>query len=1283
MRSKKENITTPLLSICCITYNHAPFIRQCLDGFVMQKTNFPVEVLIHDDASTDGTADIIREYEKNYPKLIKPIYQTENQYSKGISISRTFNFPRIKGKYIAICEGDDYWTDEYKLQKQVDFMEANEDFSICFHPVKVYSEEEKQFIENNTVPEVPDVTDIKKLALVNYINTLSVVYRYNKQVFDDLNNFPKLPVGDYLLHMLFAKYGKIKKLSDTMAVYRLHKGGTWSSKPIEYTYPIWLKLLTGLIYHFIEDREIRSILVEQYRRLDTPEHPDFISKNATIYFNTGNGYSENEKYNISITGNELDVKCQIPENIITIRFDPIENHGCILSNLEILSYNGIVKYEPINGYKNDNGDMVFVNTDPQIELKGAANWVKIKYHILPISDSLYYKVFENYIETSRQRDELLTEKNILTAERNALTAERNGIINSWSWRLTKPLRLFKKGIKFIKRNGIAATVKKTNHYWKKTTFKKRTTRKYDTSSLISFAKTVKMFGGTIFGKKILDKWSADNSAKKILLISHELNLTGAPIALHYFAENLKKNGYYPIIISPNDGSLRALLLKEGFPVIIYYNLYASDLISQYASLFELLIVNTIVGAPIISALNSKKIPVLWWIHEANVSYHQAALAEMPEHLKNNIHVYCAGPYAVKLLKKYRPNYQINELQLYIPDHMKSLPRKNLLKIKSDKEKCIFVLVGMQEERKGQDILIQAIRMLSLEQLKRCLFIFVGRRYHLPIMKSISQIINEYPKNIQFIEELDRKSILSLYQQMDCFICPSRDDTGPIVVYDAMVMSKLIICSENTGAANFLEQMNAGLIYHNNSPEELSKKIQFVLENRFNLSQMREQARKTYELYFSQDIFKDSVEKILQKLIREKDSPYNGTVSIIIPTYNAGEELRFLIELLKSQTGIGKVEIIIVDSGSSDGTAELAEKMGAVVLRIAQSEFTHSFSRNLGAKNATGEYLLFMTQDALPTGNTWIHSLMKPIIQDNVVAVSCRETPKPECDLLGRISNWIHNEYMGILQSDRIMQLPEQNNYESIRKNAQLNDVANLIRKDIFTQFWYQGNYAEDLDLGIRLIQAGYQLSLLSSVQVIHSHTRPAVYHLKRSIVDNLALKKIMPDYPMQKIDAQTAVNRIITAYCITIYMARYLAETCETNESESGFFKRIEKYYSHVLSIVQNMTFDKLKELAKEDTKVFDSGIKAFIQKLLTDYNIAAYDPAISVDQFNYIINIIPNYLNTGKDVFSVKFKEEIGDLMVKLYGIISGCHLAFYYNEYYYEKNILNKIIGEYTKGI
>ncbi len=124
-----------MVSVFCATYNHEKYIRKCLDGFIMQKTNFKFEVLVHDDASTDKTADIIREYEEKYPDIIKPIYQTENQYSKGVQIGVTFQYPRAKGKYIAFCEGDDYWCDENKLQRQFDIMESHPECSICVHNI--------------------------------------------------------------------------------------------------------------------------------------------------------------------------------------------------------------------------------------------------------------------------------------------------------------------------------------------------------------------------------------------------------------------------------------------------------------------------------------------------------------------------------------------------------------------------------------------------------------------------------------------------------------------------------------------------------------------------------------------------------------------------------------------------------------------------------------------------------------------------------------------------------------------------------------------------------------------------------------------------------------------------------------------------------------------------------------------------------------------------------------------------------------------------------------------
>ncbi|MCO5388439.1 MAG: glycosyltransferase [Desulfosporosinus sp.] len=122
-----------MVSISCLTYKHEKYLRQALDSMLMQKTRFAYEIIVHDDASTDHTAAIIKEYAEKYPNIVKPILQTENQYSKNVSITHKFILPAAMGKYIAYCEGDDYWTDPYKLQKQVDFLEEHPEYIATTH----------------------------------------------------------------------------------------------------------------------------------------------------------------------------------------------------------------------------------------------------------------------------------------------------------------------------------------------------------------------------------------------------------------------------------------------------------------------------------------------------------------------------------------------------------------------------------------------------------------------------------------------------------------------------------------------------------------------------------------------------------------------------------------------------------------------------------------------------------------------------------------------------------------------------------------------------------------------------------------------------------------------------------------------------------------------------------------------------------------------------------------------------------------------------------------------
>lgn len=252
------------VSISCVTYNHAAYIRNAIDGFLMQKTNFPIEVLIHDDASTDGTAGIIKEYEEKYSDLIKPIYQRENQYSQGRTISAVYQFPRARGKYIALCEGDDYWTDPHKLQKQVDFLETNAEYVFTFHDALILNQktgEKRVRVGNRTI----DTTvDLKSLIIQKNIPTASIVFR-NILDFNSLPDwFNKISNGDYGLCVLLAEEGPGKYLPDVMSVYRVHEGGVWSGNGFEFTHNSDLQFYNYLLDYF-KDKDIRKTIRAKIR----------------------------------------------------------------------------------------------------------------------------------------------------------------------------------------------------------------------------------------------------------------------------------------------------------------------------------------------------------------------------------------------------------------------------------------------------------------------------------------------------------------------------------------------------------------------------------------------------------------------------------------------------------------------------------------------------------------------------------------------------------------------------------------------------------------------------------------------------------------------------------------------------------------------------------------------------------------------------------------------------------------------------------------------------------
>jgi glycosyltransferase involved in cell wall biosynthesis len=228
----------PLVSIRCLVYNHEPYLRQCLDGFVMQQTTFPFEAIVHDDASTDGSAAIIREYAEKYPDIIKPIYEIENQWGKGTIKKNMDAVMSPNSKYIATCEGDDYWTDPHKLQIQVDFLESHPDYFMSCHAYRFYYEDTKVFKPHRFVTGVPlsvfngrkyCTPSIEKFfCLPEWFTQVLTIVRRRIDYLDPEKMKQYTGYYDYITCYYMLKAGKCALFETVMGVYRKQYQGIYS-----------------------------------------------------------------------------------------------------------------------------------------------------------------------------------------------------------------------------------------------------------------------------------------------------------------------------------------------------------------------------------------------------------------------------------------------------------------------------------------------------------------------------------------------------------------------------------------------------------------------------------------------------------------------------------------------------------------------------------------------------------------------------------------------------------------------------------------------------------------------------------------------------------------------------------------------------------------------------------------------------------------------------------------------------------------------------------------------
>lgn len=296
-----------MVSIICLTYNHELYIRKALSGFINQKTDFKFEVIVHDDASTDKTADVIREFERSYPSIIKPIYEKENQFTNGDFIKRQV-LKKIKGKYIALCEGDDYWIEPLKLQYQVDILERHPEYSGCFHDAVIIGSNGKVF-RNGFFPsnffktpawENKDKEyDFEEMLGFDFIPTASIMTKTS--YYADFSNYCENPVcGDIPFKMWIASNGNMYYINKKMSAYRTFNANSASGQirnnieKLTKTYYGHVEIYEGFdkstngMYHelLVNDLKRRKIWylmsVKKYRELLTGENRKIMRTSITF-----------------------------------------------------------------------------------------------------------------------------------------------------------------------------------------------------------------------------------------------------------------------------------------------------------------------------------------------------------------------------------------------------------------------------------------------------------------------------------------------------------------------------------------------------------------------------------------------------------------------------------------------------------------------------------------------------------------------------------------------------------------------------------------------------------------------------------------------------------------------------------------------------------------------------------------------------------------------------------------------------------------------------------------
>ena len=363
------------------------------------------------------------------------------------------------------------------------------------------------------------------------------------------------------------------------------------------------------------------------------------------------------------------------------------------------------------------------------------------------------------------------------------------------------------------------------------------------------------------------------SKRSVLLVVHELSRTGAPVVVLDTAKVLVKNGFFVTVISLKNGPLMKEFLNIGVPVVVmpdmlHVQYFKSETIHFFRKMdldvffneFDLTIFVTATLFHFVERFFNSKKRIIWWIHEGSASYNLLNNF-MPKNITSNIKVVCGGEYAVSQLKLNGYHYYPTVLNYGVFDDS-----KRYSKINRNDSKVRFLLAGSIGERKGQVVLLNAIKELSDYYLEQSEFIFVGEAYKGDVIgEEITEKIKEYSMlnpNVIFLSSVSREELYKLYRTIDVLVLASYDDPMPVVATENFMFENICLCTTSTGTSYYIEDGVNGFVFDTGDIDQLRKKIEYIVDHFGELNVIRKKGRKIFDDYFDIKIFEKNILKLI-------------------------------------------------------------------------------------------------------------------------------------------------------------------------------------------------------------------------------------------------------------------------------------------------------------------------------------------------------------------------------------------------------------------------------------